>query len=309
MNDPLGVGQLYVWESNGASIVSNSAGIIQRAIGVTEPDPLGVSMFLTMDWVGADRTLRRDVRVAPAGQRWRWRRGDRLWSRSTYWSLASADLHPERIMDDAITDRLIDGLGGVVEAAAAVSGSINAPLTGGKDSRMLAAVMLAAGIDARYWTKGDAGSVDVGIALDIAERHGLNHRVANRPTQAEDGRDPTQDVAAEWQSITREFVHQTDGLASIFLVGNIQGQPRRVPGLEVTLSAMCAESARAMLAQDYLCSPDTSVGRIRRYMPYAETQIPRGLVVGEAYAAARRHIAEDGRLLPRRAVSAMGVGP
>ena len=106
LNDPLGVGQLYVWESGGASIVSNSAGIIQRAIGVTDPDPLAVSMFLAMDWVGADRTLRRDVRVAPAGQRWTWRRGDRQWSRSTYWSVAGADLRPERIMDDEITDQI-----------------------------------------------------------------------------------------------------------------------------------------------------------------------------------------------------------
>ena len=185
---------------------------------------------------------------------------------------------------------------------------------------MLAAVLLSAGIDARYWTKGDDGSVDVSIALDIVQRHGLNHRVANRPTQAEDGRDPTQDVAAEWESITREFVHQTDGLASIFLVGNIQGQPRRVSRLEVTLVG----HVRRERACDVRAGLPVHPRLERRAHPslHALRRNPDSAGPGERRGLRRRETPDRGvgrcrgwhrngqpagRLLPRRAVSPMGV--
>jgi hypothetical protein len=290
ITDPLGVAQVYVWESNGRSIASNSAGLVQRVVGATEPDPLGVSMFLAMDWVGSDRTLRRGVRVVPAGQRWSWMAGDRAWRRRTYWSIASDAPRPGGRADAEAVRAAVEGLAGVARAAAEVNGRVNAPLTGGKDSRMLAAVLMRSGIPARYWTKGDAYSDDVTIASEIARIHRLPHRVANRPTQAATGRDPTRDVAAEWSSITREFVLQTDGLASIFLVGNIQGQPEHVDTLEVTLSAMCAESARARGDHEFLCGRGTSVTRVARYLPYARTQTPRGLVRAGAYRRSRRAV-------------------
>ena len=284
LTDALGVAQLYVWEVDGASVVSNSAGLVQRTVGATQPDPLGVSLFLATDAVGADRTLRRDVRVARGGQRWLWRPGDARWTRRTYWSVARDIGQPVRKMDERIADEVIEGVAEFTAGAARVTGRLNAPITGGKDSRMLAAILMARGIDARYWTKGDVGSRDMAIAREIVQRYGLPHRFANRPTQAEADRDPTRDVATEWDAITREFVLQTDGLASIFLVGNIQGQPSNVTRLEVTLSAMCAESARAMHAHGYLCAHDATVRRIAHYLPYAETQTPRGVVRAEAYA-------------------------
>ena len=290
MNDPLGVAQVYYWEEGGRSVISNSAGVIQRFLGDRGHDPLGVSMFLAMDWVGSDRTLRDGVRVVPAGQHWGWRFGDRSWHRRTYWSIATHGPRPTRRVDAAIVEQTIEGLASVTTAGASVTGGVNAPLTGGKDSRMLASVLMRSGTPTRFWTKGDANSVDVGIASEIADRYGLPHRIANRPTQPATGRDPTRDVAREWRGISREFVIQTDGLASLFLVGNIQGQPSTMQRLEVTLSAMCAESARAVEAHEYLCSPGATVQRVARYLPYADTQIPRGLVRGEAYSAARQAV-------------------
>jgi asparagine synthase (glutamine-hydrolysing) len=290
VTDPLGVAQVYVWESGGRSVASNSAGLVQRVAGTTEPDPLGVSLFLAMDWVGADRTLRRGVRVVPAGQHWAWRTGDRAWRRRTYWSVASDAPPPLAPVHEDMLDTTIDGIADIARTAASVSGSVNAPLTGGKDSRMLAAVLIRSGTRARYWTKGDQRSRDVEIATQIAARHGLPHRLANRPTQQATGRDPTRDVSTEWPRITREFVLQTDGLASVFLVGNIQGQPDRLDAMQVTLSAMCAESARAVESHEFLCGRGASVGRTARYLPYADSQTPRGLVDADAYAISRRAV-------------------
>jgi len=289
INDAIGVEQLYVAERSGTSIISNSAGLIARALGDRGEDPLGVSMFLTVDWVGGDRTLRQGVRVLPGAQRWAWRAGDPGWSKGRYWSYADAE-PPVRRVDSAFADEVGGALGRFCSAAAAVNGSLNAPLTGGKDSRMLAAVLIGAGVPAEYWTKGLSESRDVQIALEVAARYGLPHRLSGRPT--EDPANPPAPVLDDWEALTQQFVAQNDGLPSLFLVGNIHGQPARVDRLAVTLSAMCAESARRATAQAYLDQPGSSLARAARYLPYAWINPPHGLVRGEAHRLARTHLRE-----------------
>ena len=82
INDAFGAMQLYAAEVGGATIVSNSAGLVARAIDARELDPLGVSTFLAIDWVGADRTLRAGVRVLPGAQHWHWTNGRRMETRA-----------------------------------------------------------------------------------------------------------------------------------------------------------------------------------------------------------------------------------
>jgi len=287
INDALGVEQLYVAERSGRSIVSTSAGLIARAIGDPREDPLGVSMFLTADWVGGDRTLRRDVRVLPGAQHWTWRAGDTGWSKRRYWSYADAE-PPTRRVDSAFADEVGRAVGRLCSVAATVTGRLNAPLTGGKDSRMLAAILMAAGVRADYWTKGVPESDDVQIALKVAARYGLPHRLSGRPT--EDPANPPAPILEEWHALTWQFVAQNDGLPSLLLVGNIHGQPARMDRLAVTLSAMCAESARRANAQAYIDQPGSSLSRAARYLPYSWINPPHGLVRGEAYRLARAHL-------------------
>ncbi len=286
INDAFGAMQLYVAEPGGATIVSNSAGLVARAIDARELDPLGVSTFLAIDWVGADRTLRAGVRVLPGAQDWQWTSGGG-WTRRRYWHYSDGE-PPTRRVDDAYVDEMTDALGRFVTGAAAINGTINSPLTGGKDSRMLAAILMSTGIPVQYWTKGLPESLDVQIALEIARQHGLQHRLSGRPTEPP-GHE-AKPVAEDWESLTSQFVSQNDGLPSLHLVGNIQGQPDRVDHLAVTLSAMCAESTRRATAQTYLDAPGASLERAERYIPYAWLGIPRGLVKGEAFRLARDHL-------------------
>jgi hypothetical protein len=288
LNDPLGVAQVFVTEQGATSTISNSAGLLARAADARELDPLGVSTFLAMDWVGADRTLRQGVRVVPGAQHWTWK-GDGGWSKRRYWRYSDCE-PPTRRVDDAFVAELSDSLGRFMESAAAINGVVNAPLTGGKDSRMLASILIGRGIPAQYWTKGRPESLDVQIAPEIARLHGLPHRLAGRPTQAPDASPPS--VADDWASLTWQFVTQNDGLPSLHLVGNIHGQPAGVEHLAVTLSGLCAESARLARAQRYLDGPGRSLERAIRYIPYSRMEIPRGLVLGEAYRLARDSLRE-----------------
>ena len=84
--------------------------------------------------------------------------------------------------DAKFLDGVIDDMARFCSTAAAVNGTANAPLSGGKDSRMLAALFMTRGVPVRYWTKGDESSLDVQIATEIARRYHLPHHVANRPT-------------------------------------------------------------------------------------------------------------------------------
>jgi hypothetical protein len=288
INDAFGAMQLYAAEVGGATIVSNSAGLVARAIDARELDPLGVSTFLAIDWVGADRTLRAGVRVLPGAQHWHWTM-DAGWKRERYWKYADGE-PPTRRVDDAYVDEMTDALGRFVTAAATINGSINSPLTGGKDSRMLAAILMSTGVPVQYWTKGLPESLDVQIALEIAQRHGLQHRLSGRPTETPGH--VARPVAEDWESLAWQFVSQNDGLPSLHLLGNIQGQPERVDHIAVTLSAMCAESTRRAAAQEYLDAPGASLERALRYIPYSWLAIPRGLVRGEAFGVARQHLRE-----------------
>ena len=290
VTDPIGVEQVYVHEGDGWSLASNSAGLVQRAIGATAIDPLGASMFLTLDWVGSDRTLRAGVHAMPGGQVWSWGEGRRTWDRREYWSITAVAGLGSRIVDEALAAEVAEPLTRFCAAAAAVGGTPNAPLTGGKDSRLLADILIAGGIPARYWTKGDPGSVDVAIGRQVAARYGLDHRVMNRPTQEVEGRDPTLDVAAEFPTLSTEFVSQNDGLASLFLIGNIQGQPARVDRLSVTFSAMCAESSRYAYMRSYLFEGGASLARTEAYLPYMVASHPKALVSGGAYRRSRRYV-------------------
>jgi hypothetical protein len=290
VNDACGVEQVFVYEAGGASLISNSAGLIQRALGMTEPDPLGVSLFLGLDWVGGDRTLRRGVNVVPGAQHWTWRSGARSWTKRTYWNIAAAADRPVRIVDRELVDEVVEPLTRFCRTAYEVMGSVNAPITGGRDSRLLAAVLMAGGIPARYWTKGDAGSLDVEIGGEVARRYGLPHRFSNRPTQTDERRDPTRDIGMHWETLSKIFLAQNDGLASLYNIANIYGQPDQIDHLAVTFTAMCAEVARAPYGSPYLTAPGASAVRTSRFLAYMLTSRPRGLVRAQAVQLARRHV-------------------
>jgi hypothetical protein len=290
LTDPLGVEQLYVHESARGTILSNNAGLIEGVIGSTGLDPLGVSTFLTLDFVGGDRTLQAGIRVVPGGQHWTWRAGDGEWQRRRYWAIPGRAGGVDRPVDGDMVRAVADGIAGISSVASELTGWVNAPLTGGKDSRALASVLVGSGVPARFWTKGDKDSLDVAIATELAGRLGVPHRVANRPTQVASDGDPTETIGRSWASLSRQFVSQTDGLASLIYLGNIHGQPSRIDRLEVTLAALAGESAREVFATADLLEPGATTGHLKRGVASILMTPPRGLVRGAAYHVASDHL-------------------
>jgi asparagine synthase (glutamine-hydrolysing) len=67
LTDPMGTVEVFYLNQGNTWLISNSARLLERIGKITTLDPLGVSLFVTIGWVGSDRTLRQDIRVMPAG--------------------------------------------------------------------------------------------------------------------------------------------------------------------------------------------------------------------------------------------------
>ncbi len=73
LTDPLGMEQVYVHHHGPTVVVSNSVRLIEQTCGLADIDEIGASLFLSLGWVGGDRTLRESVHVLPGGYLHQWK--------------------------------------------------------------------------------------------------------------------------------------------------------------------------------------------------------------------------------------------
>jgi hypothetical protein len=198
--DVLGMAKLYVARrstqgppggpsrSAGALVLSNSAEAVRILTGATEPDPLGISSMLGLGWAAGGRTLLRDVEVLPGP----------LTPRS-----ATPRNNEARRTAGEVADCLTE-----LAAGTAALQPLTAGLTAGRDTRVLLALALAAGLDVDYYTSGHEQDVDVVIARELSAALGLRHELV------------TPRIPRDWTAATTAFSAQTDGLASFWIVSD-----------------------------------------------------------------------------------------
>jgi asparagine synthase (glutamine-hydrolysing) len=194
--DLLGMEQVYYVREGSGWVLSNSVQLIEKVLGAPKPlDPLGVSLFLSIGWAGGDRTLRRDIRAIPAAQRWTWQAGSESPTCRTYAPMSSwlANSRGERL--DAVVDRLSGELRELSHAVSNGFGVMECPLTAGRDSRLLAALLTHEQLPAHYYTSGSPASTDVTIGQSIAKHYNLPHRL-NALT--------TENVVSDWDVASRQ---------------------------------------------------------------------------------------------------------
>jgi asparagine synthase (glutamine-hydrolysing) len=244
--DPLGIEQVYYLQDGPTWFLSNSAGLLERLGNKKDLDPLGASLFLTLDWVGGDRTLLRDIRVMEGGRSITWRQDRQGPSHKTYFARSSLARTPRREITHDNSRRLADDLIQMCNSLGKNFGKLNCPLTSGRDSRVMAALLVKGHTPAKYWTTGDPNCADVVIGAQIAQAFGLDHQVSNTPNEPPGVvSNPTEEVIAGWDDLSWRFIRQNDGLASLNLIANILGQPSKVDRLAVTLCGLGGEIARS----------------------------------------------------------------
>lgn len=204
--DVLGMAQVYVARSGPAWALSNSVEVL-RCIGCLErPDALGVSSLLTLGWVAGDRTLLEGVEVLPGGHL------HRLGSEHT----ASATLTPATVVPrrTAAPRPVTEVAAAMIRMTAAAADGLRpvmCGLTAGRDSRVVLALAMRAGLAVECFTSTATNQTDVRIAVDLARRLALSHRTVKPSAPAD---------ASDWARQTSAFVTQTDGLASLWGVAD-----------------------------------------------------------------------------------------
>jgi len=158
------VDPVYVAEVPGAVVVSDRASWAAAVTGrLREPDPVMIGAFLALGYPVGAATPFRGVRALGCGQRLTVT-GDRLVVTAEPLGPLAAGADPQGPVAAALVEAVSDA-GDLVELS----------LTGGKDSRLIAAALTAAKVPFRARTHGFATHPDVVVAAMIAARLGVEH--------------------------------------------------------------------------------------------------------------------------------------
>jgi hypothetical protein len=232
--DPLGFRCLYLGESPDAVAISSRAELVARGLNADGRAPvrdaLGSCWLAYTTYRIGDSTGFEGVRVLPAGgiAEIRPRRGLRVTS--------SAPWMPDPHMRESTPDDIVELVRADITASLRAILELPAErhvvgLTGGKDSRLILAVALGAGLahDFEYETIGPPDLADVRVASELAAQFGLRHTVrflglgSDRP----------------YGERIRDFVAVTGGMLNIWDLSD----PSAVED-EVRVVGLCGEALR-----------------------------------------------------------------
>jgi asparagine synthase (glutamine-hydrolysing) len=186
--DVFGMAKVFRARRGDAFVISNSVEAVRLLTGADALDPVGVASMLGMGWAAGGTTLLADIEVLEG-------------------PLTPESVTPRRVAQTKTARDVAEALTALARGTGAIE-PLTCGLTAGRDTRVLLALALAAGLDADYYTSGNEDDVDVVIARDLAETFGLRHRLI------------TPRVSGDWAAATSAFSAQTDGLASFWIVAD-----------------------------------------------------------------------------------------
>jgi len=195
-SDRLGTHPVYLRQRPYGYAVATSALPLARLEPRASLDPLAVASLLTLGQLIGTRTLFAGIEALPAGAIWTLAPDSRQETRATWppWP------EPAGTLRERVTN-LHRALRASIDAAAhpGIPGLL---LSGGLDSRLLAALLVNGQQPPRAYTFGAAGCADIQLARRVASELRLEHEVA-----------PT--TAAALRQVLRHGVALTDGMISL----------------------------------------------------------------------------------------------
>ena len=234
VNDPFGLHPTFVYRSGDAWWIANSVRLLVGVADRNALDLVGLARCLGMSWPGGDRTLVEGIAAMPAAQRWRWSTNEPL-RRTTYLPIVDLVATPKRSFGPRQALDLAGAMGDVLEVLSASFAPLECPITAGRDSRMLAGLMVARELQGRYHSAGDPESLDVRLGRLVAERLSLPHRRTGGTGT---------EVAAAWDDLSRRVVQQLDGLVTLAHARNALVRPGRLEHVPVQLYGAAGELGR-----------------------------------------------------------------
>lgn len=252
LTDPLGMEQVYVHHCGSTVVISNSVRLIEQTCGLTAIDEIGASLFLSLGWVGGDRTLRESVHVLPGGYLHQWE-SNGSYAPHAYWPRTRLAQLSQRGKGLGVSE-LAHSFSSLFRDLSNRFGPLQCGLTGGRDSRVVAAGVIASGVPVSFVTMGKTESADVQIAKKIAEAFHLTHRVGY----------PQGVVTDRWDEGVRRLIRQTDGMVNLWQVANSISQSQQIENLPLSLWGVAGEIASAPYYRLLNLPPTLSNSRMLR---------------------------------------------
>ena len=244
LTDPLGIVQVFYGRRGEVTVVSSSASTVASILRLDALDPLAISSFLALGWAVERRSFNAGVAALPGGSVHEIS-ADGIRSREHFGSSTTARRGASAAQRSNLAQQLVDLSAEAVRAG----GPVRCALTAGRDTRVMAAVLRRSSVAATYYTAGEAESMDVVVARELAERFGLVH-------EPEDEIDPD-DVSA---AATSRFIRQNDGLASLVQLVDYIDLDRPVDELGITFWGVGGEIGRAGAGLLNNVAPNLPVG-------------------------------------------------
>ena len=232
MTDSMGISPVFALAHEGGYLVGNSIEAIRRASHTDAPSALGVSSFLSMGWAVGDSTLLAGVHALAGGRRYQLTRAGLI--DMPYLTPASVATRG-RSGPEIGTEELVTSLAELTGSAVSAQLPLRCALTGGRDTRVMLALLRACGADhAEYYTVGPESAPDVKVARELASTLGLSHKIW--PVDSV--------VGSDWVALTKTFVSQTDGLSSLIQIRDYADQLRSVSNVGLKAGGLGGEIGR-----------------------------------------------------------------
>jgi hypothetical protein len=235
--------------------------------------------------------------------------------RGATWAWPSPTDSPARDnLSDAEWDAVTEVLVANVRAVASLEDSLQMGLTGGKDSRLVLSLALAAGLGDKLdaFTTGPWDSPEIEAASHVAKVAGISHRRVGMPKPADDEKDddapppapPPYDSDATWQRL-REVAYRYEGLVCAW--SGLQNVTVRTP---LRLKGFGGEFFRRGNAYQFRVDDPESIDELAEmFVNYHQRHDPLNALVPEVAEAqrdwCRRWVHENARevrpdLLPEK---------
>lgn len=162
----------FYYRSLSVGAVLSTSSLVLSRLGTTTLDPVGCQEFLATGVMYEDRTFYNEVRKLPPASIITFRDGKQI-RQQRYWN--PADLRPESLSAEQASEMLWDGLSAAARSIYGQYRAVACDLTGGYDSRAVAAALLGGGTKFTAVVSGPAESRDVIVSAGLAAQFGLEH--------------------------------------------------------------------------------------------------------------------------------------
>ncbi len=203
---------IYWVRNEHCMVIGNRASLVQAlALRSTafRYQPIALLSMTTAGWLAHDLTPFEGVEVLQVGQQIKIE-GDRVSfiSYKPYEFVEIPDPSPEQI--DQLSHQMLEQLMAGIKLISTFSKRIWINLSGGKDSRIMAAICARAGIDFYCVTSGAPEDREVIVASEVAQILGVEHQTSSRPPAS------TEIPQVDIFGMIRQHIAQSDGMLNIF---------------------------------------------------------------------------------------------